>query len=227
MEGKARMAIGIGAYNLQEAARYTGIDVATISRWLFRENPLWTTQLIDSGWRGIGFHDLLELRIVQKLRESGVSLQAIRLSIKNAKEIFGREHPFVNKRFFTDGKGIFSEAIKKTGSADDPLMDLTKRQLVLDSVIRPSLLDGVVFDSNQDAILWHPNRKTFRGVVLDPSRSFGKSIIDTVGIKTSVLYDSFIAEKDRKLVARIYEIPVQAVNLAIRYEESLNNRKAA
>ena len=26
---------------------------------------------------------------------------------------------------------------------------------------------------------------------------------------------------------RIYEIPVQAVNLAIRYEESLNNRKAA
>lgn len=222
------MGIGTGAYNLQEAARYAGVDAASIARWLFHKNPLWESQLSDSGWRGIGFHDLLELRIVQKLRERGVSLQAIRLSINNAREIFGREHPFVNKRFFTDGKGIFSEAISKTGNLDDPLMDLTKRQLVLEKVIRPSLLDGVVFDpTSQDAILWHPNKRAFKGVVLDPSRSFGKPIVDETGVKTSVLHDAFLAEGDKKRVARIYDVPLSAVNAAVRYEESLNIRKAA
>ncbi|MBR7070373.1 MAG: DUF433 domain-containing protein [Oxalobacter sp.] len=222
------MAIGTGAYNLQEAARYTGIKATSIARWLFSENPLWTHQLSESGWRGIGFYDLLELRIVQRFKSKGVSLQAIRLAIKNAKELYGGDYPLINKRFHTDGKNIFSEAIGKTGDSIDALLDLKKRQLVLDDIIRPSLDKGIVYAPNSDnVILWYPDRRLYRGVVLDPKRSFGKPIIDSVGIKTSTLYGTFLAEEDKRTVAKIYDVPISAVNAAIKYEEGLDNRIAA
>ena len=220
--------IGIGAYNLQEAARYTGIKATSIARWLFSENPLWTHQLSESGLRGIGFYDLLELRIVQRFRDKGVSLKAIRLAIKNAKELYGGEYPLINKRFLTDGKNIFSEAIGKTGDSIDALLDLKNRQLVLDDIIRPSLDKGIVYTPEGDKVaLWYPDKKLYKGVVLDPERSFGKSIIDSIGIKTSALYSAFLAEEDKRVVAKIYDIPISAVNTAVKYEESLDKRMAA
>lgn len=219
------MAVGIGAYNLQEASRYTGIPANSIARWLFSKDPLWTSQLINSGFRGIGFRDLMELRIVKKLREKGASLQTIRQLLKNAKQIFDDDYPLTNPRFLAEGKDIFSDAIKTAGNKKDPLFDPQKRQIILDEIIHPALTKGIIYcPENREAVLWYPDSKAFKNVVLDPTRSFGKPIIHTEGIRTSTLYNAFLTEQDKKLVAKIYEVPIQAVNSAVKYEESLNTR---
>ena len=216
------MSTGTGAYTLQEASRYSGVGATFISRWLFGKNRLWEPQLADTGWKGVGFHDLLELKIVNEFRQKGVSLQLIRQALNSARELYGHTHPFLNRRFATDGKRIFAEA-ESLIKVREPLIDLAARQYVLDEVIRPSLHEGFVFDGNS-IVKWHPDTRKFSSVVLDPFRSFGKPIVESVGIKTSILYNAVAVEKDKMLVSRLFDVPVAAVTAAVRYEKDLDSR---
>lgn len=216
---------GLGLYTFSEAARLIGSNTAELRRWLGSSsrvaksnNPLWKTELAESNLDGISFHDLLELRFVKEFRAAGVSLQTIRIAAGNARELYNSDYPFTCRRFQTDGKTIFSEALRKTQEYE--LLDLKKKQLAFNEIIRPSLYHCIDFGENDLALRWYPTKN--KQVALDPSIAFGKPIVHAVGLRTDILYESYLAEeKDRKLVARIFNIPTKAVEEAIRFEERL------
>jgi len=222
---------GIGLYTFQEATRLTGIKSGELRRWLHgykagkkKMLPLWKTELTDSDLEGLSFHDLLEVRFVKEFRKHGVSLQTIRIAAHNAREMFNSPYPFTCNRFQTDGKTIFGEAMRETGEQD--MLDLHKKQFVFERVIRPFLYEGIEFGAGERASRWFPTRN--KKVVLDPDIAFGKPIIADIGIRTDILYEAYLAENEDKLrVARQFEIPVQAVNAAIRFEERIEQRLAA
>jgi uncharacterized protein (DUF433 family) len=60
-----------------------------------------------------------------------------------------------------------------------------------------------------------------KAIVLDPAVAFGKPIVTDAAVRTSILYDAFIAEGDKNFVAKLFEVPVAAVNAAVAFEESL------
>jgi uncharacterized protein (DUF433 family) len=60
-----------------------------------------------------------------------------------------------------------------------------------------------------------------KAVVLDPLIAFGKPIVTNGSVRTSILYDAFKAEQNKQYVAKLYEVPVSAVEAAIRFEERL------
>lgn len=220
---------GMGLYTFHEAARLTKIPVRDLRRWLggysYQDKkqapisvaPLWETELADDALDGISFHDLLEVRFVHAFRKHGVSLQAIRLASQRARELFEMDYPFTSRQFRTDGRTIFASAMEETGETE--LLDLVKQQYAFRKIIEPSLYTGIEFDHEQVATRWYPSRG--KAIVLDPAIAFGKPIVTNGAVRTSILYDAFIAEGDKNFVAKLYEVPIAAVNAAIAFEENL------
>lgn len=221
--------ISVGLYTFQEASKLTNASPQDLRRWLngyshkaygsegrVRNAPLWKAELAEGQVEGISFHDLLEVRFVQAFRKHGVSLQTIRAASEQARELFNHPYPFTCRRFQTDGRSIFATALEETGETE--LLDLAKRQFAFTKIIEPSLYRGIEFGNDELASHWYPLPRS-KAVVLDPTISFGKPIVTNGYVRTSILYDSFKAEENKQYVAKLYDVPVSAVESAIRFEE--------
>lgn len=223
--------INVGLYTFVEASRLTNTSPRDLRRWLkgysqkasgsgkrVNSGPLWKTELAEAELEGISFHDLLEVRFVQAFRKHGVSLQTIRVASEHAKQMFDHPYPFTCKRFQTDGRTIFAAAIEETG--EEQLLDLVKKQFAFTKIIEPSLYRGIEFGNDELASLWYPVLRS-KAIVLDPTVAFGKPIVTNGHVRTSILYDAFKAEENKQYVAKLYEVPISAVEAAIRFEELL------
>lgn len=229
MENKAAANLfETGLYTVAEASRLTGVPAATFRRWVFgyararasgrvEYGPIAPPEIgkID-GQYIVGFRDLLEARVVQAFRESGVSWHVIHLAARNAQTAARLSHPFLSKRFRTDGRTIFIESAKAAGDLE--LLDLAKNQHAFHSVIAPSLFKQIEFDSDDEAIRWYPlwPRKT---VVLDPRRSFGRPLVSNVPADT--LAATARAEKSLEVAARLYNTSSDRVREAIEWQDRL------
>lgn len=226
--------IGHGLYPLRQVARLVAVEPRTLRRWLkgyswkYRDGknssgPLWSLQYSADEALGpeltFGFRDLLELRVVAKFMAHGVSLRAIRATIEAGSDLFG-SYPLQSRRFLTDGRSIFYDAIDRTG--DDPrLLDIRRKQWVFNAVVRPSLLDGIDYSDRGDALRWFPVSRS-RLVVLDPVVQFGEPIVASAGVPTDTLAAAYLAEgKDRDRVARLYRVTPQEVSAAVSFETRL------
>ncbi len=222
---------GVGIYSLGEASRLVACSPQNLKRWMFGErrskagtrqghliSPLWDTQFRDSGRYVIGFHDLLEVRFVQGFIAKGVDLRVVRKCADVAREMFSSPYPFTSRRFLTDGRTIFHDAIE---GSDSGLTDLSRRQRVFDSVIRPSLYDGIEFDADGAARRWYPVPQS-KTICLDPDLSFGKPILTESAIPTRAIFAAYLAEgKQRSTVARIFDVSPTSVDSAVRFEQQL------
>lgn len=222
--------VGVGLYTFGEASRLTKVPARDLRRWLdgysYKSRakeaklspPLWETELAGDEVEGISFHDLLEVRFVAAFRKYGVSLQTIRFASQHARELFNHPYPFTCRRFQTDGRTIFAEAIEASGEAQ--FLDLVKRQYAFTDVIQPSLYRGIEFGKDELASRWFPMARS-KTVVLDPRIAFGKPVITEAGVRTSTLYDAYRAEGSKQAVARLFEVSLTAVESAISFEERL------
>ena len=216
-----RALTGIGLYTIAEAARYSRAKPAEIRRWLHGYSrrqrsypPLWQPQVDYPS--GIGFLDLLELRMVTEFVRHGVRLSVVRASIERARERFHDEFPLTTHRFLTDGRRIFLEALHTEGQAE-PMLDMAAQQRVIETVIRPSLLAGIEFGESGRARRWFPV-KGRKIVVLDPRISFGAPILAEYGIRTDTIAGSMKGEGSAARVAALFNIPQAAVKAAVAFE---------
>jgi uncharacterized protein (DUF433 family) len=104
---------------------------------------------------------------------------------------------------------------------DKALMRIGTDQYVFDAIVEPSLFD--VLDFRPDGLperLWPAGRDA--KVVVDPARAFGEPILDTSGIPVRVLARAYAAnDNDAARVASAFEIPVEAVEAALRFDAGL------
>ena len=221
-------AFGIGSYSPAEAARLTGVQTYALKRWLFgysyhhhgpmtRQAPLWEPQYgVDQDEPILGFRDLIEARMVGKLRAMGIGMPTIRACLKSAVEIAQDDHPFSSASFRTDGKRLFLERLNDAGGHD--VIDLKLRQHAFAKIIERSFLD-LEFDERK-ATRWFllPEKQS---VVADPQRSFGQPITDQGGIPTNRIAQSVRIEGSISKVARLFEIAADVVRDAVRFETQL------
>ena len=226
--------LGTGMYPLPRAARLVGTDARTVRRWLKgyswkqgdvqkTSEPLWPLQYAADAELGreqvLGFDDLLELRTVARFVELGVSLRVIRATIEVARGYLG-DYPLHSRRFVTDGRRIFMEAVERVNE-DAKLLDVRGRQYAIADIIRPSLLDGIDFGNADHALRWYPVPKK-HVIVLDPKVQFGQPIVAEGGVPTDTLAAAFKAEgEDVQRVARLYRVKPQEVKAAVAFEQRI------
>ena len=171
------------------------------------------------------FRDLMELRVINAFRQVGVSWRAIVKAAKYGSLHFGTDYPYSDLRFSTDGADVFDRS--GVGLA------LASRdgQLAFERIIGDSLFAPL--DYVDDApVRWYPADELGladigRNVAVDPNLSFGVPVVLAAGagVPTDALYRNYIGEGgDAELVARAYEIPVEAVRRAVSFEQALNSR---
>jgi len=167
----------------------------------------------------LSFKDLLELRTVARFVRQGVPLRVVRATIEVARQYLG-DYPLHSRHFVTDGRKIFLEAVERAGE-EAKILDVRDRQFAIDAVIRPSLLEGIEYGDNSQALRWYPVPKR-KVIVLDPILQFGEPIIAEAGVPTDTLAAAFKAEQgDAQRVARLYRVTPQAVRAAVDFEHRL------
>lgn len=213
--------VGCGLYSIAQAARLLHVRPSLLHYWLgdAGEAASIVPRKLGSD-RLITFAELMELYFVKLFRDQGVSLQAIRRAARAASEKFHSPYPFTVKRFDTDGKTIFA-TLKGTETNRERMEDLEKGQLVFTTIIRPFFRQLEYGATNDVAEFW-PLKKQGR-IVLDPTRRFGQPIDSETGVSTAAIVSAVTAGdgQDVKIVARWFDIPLEAVKAAIRFEKSL------
>ncbi len=96
---------------------YTGPEVCKITDITYRQLDHWTsTKLVEASIRNIkgsGFHriysfqDIVKVKLVNKLRDAGISLQKIRIALSNVNKILGKNINITDISIFSDGQSIY------------------------------------------------------------------------------------------------------------------------
>jgi uncharacterized protein (DUF433 family) len=125
------------------------------------------------------------------------------------------EHPFSSRRFSTDGRTILAQFVTETG--DEVLLDLVRSQYEFKRIISSYLFGEIDFDKGDSPKRWFPVSGT-RRIVIDPQRCLGAPIVNRGGVPTRILANAVEAEESIEVVASLYEVDVQSVEAAHRYE---------
>lgn len=206
--------VGVGLYSMPEAARLLRTRPATLKDWVTALVP----RRLPPDERALTFVELMELHFIKMFRSEGVPMQTIRKASAAAAVRFATDYPFTVKRFDTDGRTIFATMIRQE---QDRLVveDLKKGQYVFDEIVKP-FFRKLEFSGIQEVSRFWPMEKKGR-VVLDPERKFGKPIDADSGIPTKALYEAVCAGQSPRDVAKWFGVPIQTVQAAVAFEESL------
>lgn len=173
--------------------------------------------------RRLTFAEFIELLFVAFFRKHNISHETIRAAACEGARLFNTSRPFAVTQFRTDGKSIFAE-LEETGGADMGLSpehlveDLPRLQMVFPDLVEPYFKDIDWGDLEAEAY-WpcgHDGR-----IVLDPARSFGQPIDHHTGVPTEALYSFVEAGDDPRMIADWYEVPLAAVEAAVKFERLL------
>lgn len=224
----------IPRYTAAEAGRLTGLSPGRVRRWLRGYSYLYSSSSSeldtvihqqpvirqrdaeDSGYAS--FLDLIDLIFVRRFLESGFSLQKIRKALAEAESIVGGHH-FAQRVYFTDGQEIYLRVKEK--ASENLLQLLSGGQWVISEIIL-KMAKQVDFDKSTGfAEKWYPAGRD-GGVVLDPRVCFGAPTIAGKGVRTSNIYDLFVAESnDAKQVSDWMNLRTEEIEAAVQFEKAL------
>jgi hypothetical protein len=226
--------LALGFYSVQEAARL--IDVGSTRRiygWLRGYKGRAAGPLINrefeplDGQEEISFLDLMELRLIEALREENVKPNTIRRAIIDARELFSFEKPFATDRIVlrTDGKHIFvEEVLRKVAKEENDrrLWNLITKQYEHYELIERTLLNGVAFDPETHvAKTWKPRPNKYPAIIIDPRIAYGKPVTPH-HVPTEAIYEIWKVENDNVTAAADwFAIGVDEAEIAIRFQQDL------
>ena len=214
------------AYGIPEAAGYLRLPVSTLRSWLLGQwyqvggEPKLFKAVIDIAdrkGRQLSFINLVEAFVLAGIRrQHEIPLPKVRKAVDYLRRSFDSKRPLADEQFQTDGVDLF---VEKMGS----LIGATQEgQIQMREVIRDRL-ERVRRDPQgvPEKIVLFPGRSGLGGsadVVIDPRLSFGRPVLDRVGVRTAILAERFDAGDDIETLSREYSAPAEAIQNAIRCE---------
>ena len=203
-----------GLYTVKDLSQLLGLSSQKVSRWLFgssNSEGLYEPNLADYN-KIATFQELIELKAIKSFLDQGISLQKMRKIKEALITINDTPYPFSYLELYTDGKYIF---LQDKGDLLEPLGG----QLQFENIIRQSLKD-VDFEIKKPVRWWIEGQD--KGILVDPTRSFGKPIDNITGIPTSVLYRAWkVNDESEEIVADDFFIAPEVVRRACEFETSL------
>ncbi|HVT37336.1 MAG TPA: DUF433 domain-containing protein [Nevskiaceae bacterium] len=212
-------------YSPAEAAHYLRLPASTVRAWSFGqayrdakgESHRFESVITvaDRKNRRLSFINLVELLVLAAIRRKHrVPLPEVRNAIAYLRKKFPSTHPLSDHAFQTDGVHLF---VEKFGQLVNISMD---GQIAMKQMIE-SYLRGVERDPKGIPIkLYLPSRDVQASepskVVIDPSRGFGRPVVDGVGVRTEVVLQRFHAGEGISSLAADYALPADVIEDVIR-----------
>jgi len=215
----------VPAYGIPEVAHYLGMPVATLRSWVVGRlypvadgerffQPI--IEIADKKNRQLSFINLVEAHVLNAIRrEHDIRLPKIRQAIAFLKNKLNSRHPLADQHFETDGLDLFVQKYSQ-------LINITRDgQLAMRNVLQ-SFLKRVKRDAQGTPVKLY---LFVRGamdepfaVVVDPTVSFGRPVLEGTGIPTEILAQRYKAGDSYEQLVEDYGRPKEEIEEAIRYE---------
>lgn len=206
----------VDAAALIHATSQTEFSLPATTRHLFRWVKDGLTGQYLIGLKGnavaLTFRDVVSLRLIALLRAQGISSKEIRFAHNEIQKARGWTHPFASEPIWVHGLYICIKennipiAITKHWQAAFDLEEFYKGPM-----------HRMIFDDTQYPSIWEPEE----GIVLDPKISFGEPCLKGTRIATQVIWALVKAGDSPELVARAYQVPIEKVEAAVAWENTL------
>lgn len=207
-------------YAFAELDQLIGLHAGTARRWLEgyvrggkRYPPLLREE--PTGDELATWGEFVEAGLVAEYRERGVSVQHLRGVIVGLRRGLQVPYPLAHEQPLRLGRELIRDLQQET-DLPAPLQLVVARtnQLILAPPVE-RYLKRVEFDADDAPVRVHPEGPE-TPVRFDPLRAFGRPTVE--GIPTDRLNEAFVAGDSLEYLARVYELPVRAVEAAVRYE---------
>ena len=173
--------------------------------------------IADRKQRRLSFINLVEAFVLAGIRrEHAIPLPKVRKAVGYLRRTFNTQRPLADEQFATDGVNLFVEKFGAlVGATQEGQIQL--REIILDR------LKYVRRDPNgmPEKIVLFPatlDKQQGASVVIDPRLSFGRPVLDGLGVRTSILAERFKAGDSIDELAREYDAAPEAIQNAIRCE---------
>ncbi len=214
-------------YTTTEAAKYLRIPIATLRSWIIgrqyptRGLPGYFKPLIqppEAATGRLSFNNLVEAHILRALRHKHqVSIKNVRTALEYAEEQHGIERLLLNRDL------LHSEAGELFLERYGQLINLSRGgQLAMKEILKDHL-ERLEWDLQNMAIRLFPfssERTDRKIIVIDPFISFGRPVISSKKISTSVIADRVDAGESVDSVADDYDLGQTEVMEALVYERA-------
>ena len=171
------------AYQVGEAARYSGVSPRRVSYWHLGAGTVPTLPGRPRG-QGLSYYQLVEVAFVATFRNLGVSLKRIRQARDYAAQMLKSEYPFAEYQWMTEGYHLLLKLSQLESNASvgrlvvaDMHGQVAWQDVVSDRFHQFDYVDGT-------ALVWHLRGRD-NPVTIDPRVSFGAPSVK--GIPTWVL----------------------------------------
>ncbi|MCS7191150.1 MAG: DUF433 domain-containing protein [Fimbriimonadales bacterium] len=205
-----------GVYSYLEAARILGVSPRRVARWadgyffprkesMGRSAPVLQARAHQQGV--LTFPELIELMFVREFVALGVSLQHVRATAQAlAKEV--GDYPFTRRQVLVGGRELL---VRETAEV---LRRPDIGQLVAD--FAETLVKQVEIEGDRVRRYYPPQ---YNGIIyLDIAYRGGEPVVSEYAIPTRVIYNLWEKEQNLERVADYFDLPLEAVSAAIRYE---------
>jgi uncharacterized protein (DUF433 family) len=157
--------------------------------------------------------------MAQIVRRQGISSSNVEHAAVFFCTTWQGERPFALQRFRSDRQSVFAELATEIG--DNMLLQPGNYHFVFDALIEKLRFD--VLNVREDGVPWRLGPRGKNGlVVVDPARWFGQPILDAAGVPVRIIVATYAANANQvDKVARWFDLHDEAVQAAIRYEESV------
>ena len=205
------------AYSIAEAADYLRLPKSTLRAWLLGQRGFRSViDIADRKGRQLSFINLVEAFVLSAIRrDHDIPLPKVRRALDYVRRTSKTPRPLADEQFVTDGVNLF---VEKVGA----LVGVSEEgQLHLLEMIRDRL-KNVRRDAKgiPEKIVLFPMRGAVdKGdIVIDPRLSFGRPVLDGVGVRTTMLAERFQTGDSIEELAREYSAAPEAIQNAIRCE---------
>ena len=216
-------------YSYADVDRLVGVRSGTARRWLEGYERLGrfydpVLRVEPSGSDSVTWGEMIEARLLAEFRDRGVPVQRMRPAILRLREEFG-PYPLAHAGPFLDvaGRELVQVVQEQVGleRAFSLVVVRDGQYLLTDAAerFRSAIdYDGLV------ARRLRPDPRT-PGVIMDPLRAFGQPAVRNV--RTDALAEDFRAGSSREQLADLYDLTLDQVDEAIRFELITGARRAA
>lgn len=208
----------VPAYSIAEAAGYLRLPKSTLRAWLLGQGTFKSViDIADRKNRLVSFINLVEAFVLAGIRrEHAIPLPKVRKALGYLRRTFDTDRPLADEEFATDGVDLFVEKFGALiGATQAGQMQL--REVILD---RLKYVRRDARGMPEKLVLFPAAKGSTAGasVVIDPRLSFGRPVLDGLGVRTSILTERFKAGELIDELAREYDAAPEAIQNAIRCE---------
>ncbi len=205
-----------GIYSIQDAAHITKIPAARIRRW-FRDlraeqyEGLSEDRPNDVESMRISFHGLIEIVVIDTLRENKFSLKAILVARNDLQQKSGKIYPFATNNVRDNLKIAGKSLVFRFESGDVTLNGSGQYNLAFIQ----EFFKHIEFDTNGVAQRMFGPASNL--IVIDPKQAGGKAAIDKKGVWAETISMAYDGPESIPMLTEQYEITQEEVLAAIEY----------